>query len=260
MQLEENKFTHGIARGEKQIGLWISLCNNYAAEVIASAGYDWVLLDMEHSPNDYFSVLGQLQAFASSETTAMVRVEWNDAVAVKRLLDLGAPGLLFPMIQSVEEAMQAVAATRYPPKGIRGVAGSTRATKFGRITDYVSRVEQETTVLLQLETRAAVEQAEAIAAVSGVSGIFFGPADIAADIGKAGKPMDDEVWTLIKPAAKKLMAKGIPVGTLVMDPDFASELLHEGFTFVACGSDTGLLANASDALLAKVRAAVLTGA
>ena len=102
---------------------------------------------MEHSPNDYFSVLGQLQAFASSETTAMVRVEWNDAVAVKRLLDLGAPGLLFPMIQSVEEAMQAVAATRYPPKGIRGVAGSTRATKFGRITDYVSRVEQETCLL-----------------------------------------------------------------------------------------------------------------
>ena len=116
MQLEENKFTHAIARGEKQIGLWISLCNNYAAEVIASAGYDWVLLDMEHSPNDYFSVLGQLQAFASSETTAMVRVEWNDAVAVKRLLDLGAPGLLFPMIQSVEEAMQAVAATRYRPR------------------------------------------------------------------------------------------------------------------------------------------------
>ena len=171
----------------------------------------------------------------------MVRVEWNDAVAVKRLLDLGAPGLLFPMIQSVEEARQAVAATRYPPNGVRGVAGSTRATKFGRITDYASRIEQETTVLLQLETRAAVEQAEAIASVGGVSGIFFGPADIAADMGKVGKPMDREVWELIKPAAKKLKAKGIPVGTLVMDPDFASELLRESFTFVACGSDTCLL-------------------
>ena len=253
MQLDENDFTHAIARGDKQIGLWISLCNNYAAEVIAPAGYDWALIDMEHSLNDYFSVLGQLQAFAASDTTAIVRVEWNDAVAVKRLLDLGAPGLLFPMIQSVEEATQAVAATRYPPNGIRGVAGSTRATKFGRVSDYVSRIEQETTVLLQLETRDAVEQAEAIAAVNGVSGIFFGPADIAADIGKVGKPMDPEVWELIKPAAKKLMAKGMPVGTLVMDPDFASDLLKEGFTFVACGSDTGLLAKSADALLATVK-------
>ena len=149
------------------------------------------------------SVLGQLQAYAASDTTAIVRVEWNDTVAVKRLLDLGAPGILFPMIQSVEEAEQAIAATRYPPRGVRGVAGATRATKFGRITDYVARVEDETTVLLQLETLAAVEQAEAIATVDGVNGIFFGPGDIAADIGKVGKPMDPEVWALIKPAAHK---------------------------------------------------------
>ncbi len=208
---------------------------------------------MEHSPNDYFSVLGQLQAFAASDTTAIVRVEWNDTVAVKRLLDLGAPGILFPMIQSVEEAEKAVAATRYPPRGVRGVSGATRATKFGRVTDYTARVEDETTVLLQLETRAAVEQAEAISDVDGVSGIFFGPADIAADIGKLGKPMDPEVWDLIKPAAQKLIAKGVPVGTLVLDPAFASELLNEGFTFVACGTDASLLAKASDHLLATVK-------
>ena len=253
MKLTENPFTQGLARGEKQVGLWITLCSNFVAEVTAPAGYDWVLIDMEHSPNDYQSVLGQMQVYAATDTTAIVRVEWNDTVAVKRLLDLGAPGILFPLIQSVEEAEKAVAATRYPPHGVRGVAGATRATRFGRITDYVSRVEDETTVLLQLETRAAVEQAEAIAAIDGVHGIFFGPGDIAADIGKIGKPMDPEVWELIKPAAQKLIAKGMPVGTLVPDPAFATELLNEGFTFMACGTDASLLAKASDSLLATVK-------
>ncbi|MEN8659782.1 MAG: aldolase/citrate lyase family protein [Marivita sp.] len=256
MKQPANPFTRAIAASEKQVGLWISLCSNFAAEVVSTAGYDWALIDMEHSANDYFSVLGQLQAFAASPTTALVRVEWNDAVAVKRLLDLGAPGLLFPMIQSVEEAEAAVAATRYPPRGVRGVSGATRATAFGRITDYVARVEEETAVLLQLETRAAVEQAEAIGAVDGVSGIFFGPADIAADIGKLGKPMDPDVWALIKPAAQKLIAKGMPVGTLVTDPTFAADLLNEGFTFVAIATDTGLLARAADAALAQTKGAL----
>ena len=253
MQLEQNTFTHALGRGDKQIGIWISLCSNFVAEVTAPAGYDWALIDMEHTPNDYFSVLGQLQVFAATNTTAIVRADWNDTVVVKRLLDLGAPGILFPMIQSVEEAEKAVAATRYPPHGVRGVSGATRATKFGRVTDYVTRVEDETTVLLQLETRRAVEQAEAIGAVEGVNGIFFGPADIAADIGKAGKPMDPEVWALIKPAAQNLIAKGVPVGTLVLDPAFATELLNDGFSFVACGTDASLLAKASDHLIATVK-------
>jgi 4-hydroxy-2-oxoheptanedioate aldolase len=253
MNLPPNPFGRALAAGDKQIGLWISLCSNVAAEVTAHAGFDWALVDMEHSPNDYLSVLGQLQVFAGSNTTALVRVEWNDAVAVKRLLDLGAQGLLFPMIQSVEEAEKAVAATRYPPQGIRGVSGTTRATKFGRVSDYLDRVEAETTVLLQLETAAALDKAEAIAGVDGVDGIFFGPADIAADIGKLGNPMDPEVWALIRPVAQKLMAQGMPVGTLVSDPGFAAELMDEGFTFVACGLDSGLLARAADNLLADVK-------
>ena len=253
MELENNPFTHALANKEKQIGLWFTLCSNFAAEVVAPSGYDWVLVDMEHSPNDYFSVLSQMQAFAATDTTAIVRVEWNDTVAVKRLLDLGAPGLLFPMIQSVEEAEKAVAVTRYPPRGNRGFAGSSRATKFGRITDYTTRIEEETSVLLQLETRHAIEQAEAIADVDGVHGIFFGPADIAADMGHLGQPTHPEVWALIKATAQKLIAKGVPVGTLVTNADFAAELLNEGFTFVACGVDTVLLSNASDALIASVK-------
>lgn len=253
MQLKPNPFTHAIAKGTKQIGLWCSLSSNFAAEVVAPTGYDWVLVDMEHSPNDLNSVMAQLQVFADSDTTAIVRPDWNDTVAIKRLLDAGAQGLLIPMVQSVEEAEKAVAATRYPPHGVRGVSGSTRANKFGRVTDYFAKIQSETTLILQLETQAAVAQAVEIGTIDGVSGIFFGPADIAADMGLLGKPMDAAVWDLIMPAARALMAQGVPVGTLVMDPVFAAKLLNEGFTFVACGSDTGLLAKASDALYAQVK-------
>ena len=254
MNLPANPFARALKSRDKQIGLWISLASNIAAEVTAHAGFDWALIDMEHAPNDYRSVLGQLQVFAGSDTTALVRVEWNNTVAVKKLLDIGAQGLLFPMIQSVEEARRAVAATRYPPKGVRGVSGTTRATRYGRVKDYLARVEEETAILLQVETQAALDAAEDIAAVDGVDGIFFGPADIGADMGLLGNPMHPDIWARIRPVAKALMARGMPVGTLVTDPGFAAELMDEGFTFVACGLDTGLLARASDKLLADVKA------
>lgn len=253
MHYPDNPFTQALRAQQKQLGIWISLSSPFAAEVTAPAGFDWALIDMEHAPNDYFSVLGQMQAFAATRTTTIVRPEWNDPVIVKRLLDLGARGLLFPMINSVEEAQAAVAATRYPPRGMRGFSGATRANNFGRMPDYLARVEEETTVLLQLETRAAIENAQAVAAVDGVDGVFFGPADIAADIGKLGKPLDDAVWDLVRPCARRLMADGVPVGTLVNDPQFAADLLNDGFTFVACGTDTVMLARATDALLSTVK-------
>ncbi len=254
MNLPDNPFLAAIRAGQPQIGLWVTLSDPFAAEAVASAGYDWVLIDMEHSPNDLNSVMGQLQVFAAHSTTPIVRPDWNDPVKVKRLLDIGAPGLLFPMVQSVAEAQAAVAATRYPPRGIRGVAGTTRANAFGRIQDYFTRIEDETAVLIQAETLSAVAQVEDMANTYGVDGVFFGPADIAADMGFLGQPMHEDVWAKILPAAHRLIAKGIPVGTLVMDPAFAKRLLGEGFTFVACGSDAGLLARGSDALLAKMRA------
>ena len=253
MKLAENPFTRALRERQKQVGLWVSLSNNFAAEVVASSQFDWVLLDMEHCPNELNSVLGQLQVFESSSATAIVRPDWNDPVKVKRLLDLGAPGLLFPMVQSVEEAEKAVASTRYPPRGIRGVSGSTRANAFGRTADYFSRIEDETAVLVQIETRAALDCASEIAAVDGVSGVFFGPADIAADIGQLGKPMCDEVWNLIRPVARQLIDEGVAVGTLVLDAEFAAQLLNQGFTFVACGSDLSLLASSADNLLASVK-------
>ncbi len=254
MQLPANPFLEAIRSGRSQIGIWVTLSNPFAAEAVAGAGFDWALIDMEHSPNDLNSVLAQLQVFAAYETTPIVRPDWNDPVKVKRLLDAGAPGLLFPMVQDAGEAARAVAATRYPPRGIRGVSGTTRANRFGRIPDYFARIEQETAVLVQAETRDAVTRSAEIGATEGVDGVFFGPADIAADIGLLGQPMHDDVWALIKPAARALIDKGVPVGTLVQDAAFARSLVDEGFAFVACGSDAGLLARGADALLARMRA------
>ena len=251
--LQTNAFKQAILSGKPQIGLWISLCSNFAAEAVASAGFDWALLDMEHSPNEISVVLSQLQAFDSSSTTAIARPMWNDPVVVKRLLDIGSPGLLFPMVQNPDEARAAVAASRYPPKGIRGVGTTHRANKFGRVTDYFDRVEEETCVLVQVETRHALDQVEAIAAVDGVDGVFFGPSDIAADFGKLGQAGDPEVWAAIDQAAKKVMGLGKAVGTLVTSAEKGAELLNQGFSFVACGSDLGLLARGADALLANVR-------
>jgi 4-hydroxy-2-oxoheptanedioate aldolase len=253
MKLKTNPFTKALKDGDKQLGLWVSLSNGFAAEVVASAGFEWVLLDMEHSPNELQTLLGQLQVFSASPTTAIVRPDWNDPVKVKRLLDLGADGLLFPMIQTVEEAEAAVAATRYPPRGIRGVSTSTRANSFGRTSDYFERIEEETTVIVQLETREALASAIEIANVDGVDGVFFGPADIAADLGHLGNPMHESVWELIWPIARELMKQDIAVGTLVFDLEYAAKLVNEGFTFVACGSDTSLLARGADNLLTNVK-------
>ena len=253
MKLPSNRFLASIRNGQPQIGLWLSLASGYATEAVAGAGFDWLLIDTEHSPNDLASVMTQLQVLAAHPATPIVRPDWNDPVLVKRLLDLGAPGLLFPMVQTPDEAARAVAATRYPPRGIRGVSGCTRANGFARMSDYFSRIEDETAVIVQVETRAAIDQALRIGQVDGVDGVFFGPADIAADMGLLGKPNDPAVWEVIRPAARKLMDAGIPVGTLVFDPQFARALLAEGFSFVACGSDAVLLARGADSLLRTVK-------
>lgn len=252
--MKPNPFLAAIRQGRPQIGLWVGLTSAYAAEVVAGAGFDWLLVDTEHAPNDLMTVVGQLQAIAGHGTPGLVRVDWNDAVKVKRLLDAGAQGILFPMIGDPDQAAQAVAACRYPPRGIRGVGGTTRANNFGRVPDYFERVEDETAILVQVESRAAVEGAAAIAAVDGVDGIFFGPADIGADMGILGRPLDDRVWDVIMPVAKALIADGVPVGTVVGDVGFARNLVNEGFTFVACGADVGILARGADAALKAMRA------
>ena len=251
--MQTNAFLEGIKKREPQIGLWVSLCSNYAADVVATAGYDWALLDMEHSPNEIGIVMSQMQAFSSGDTTPVARPMWNDSVLVKRLMDIGSNSLLFPMIQSVAEAELAVSATRYPPQGIRGVSGTQRGNHFGRDKDYFSQIQNETCVIVQIETMHALDQVEEIAKVDGVDGVFFGPADLSADMGKLGQTNDVQLWEHIGNAAKQVEAAGKPAGTLVLDPAKGAALLNDGFTFVACGSDLSLLARGADTLLADVR-------
>ena len=249
----ENAFKRGLEAGRPQIGLWISLCSGFAADAVADIGFDWLLMDMEHAPNDLATVLQQLQAARPYETTALVRPMWKDTVMVKRLLDLGAPGLLFPMVQTVAEAEAAVAACRYPPAGVRGVSLTQRGNRVGRDKEYIEQVERQTCVLVQVETVEAMGRVEEIASVEGVDGVFFGPADIAASMGKMGQITDAELWVQIFAAARKVQALGIPVGTLVGTPDLTKQVLDAGFMFVAIGSDLGVMVRGAERLLASVR-------
>jgi 4-hydroxy-2-oxoheptanedioate aldolase len=254
VESERNLFKEGILERRVQIGLWNSLCSPVAADVISGVGYDWVLVDMEHSPNDIMSVLWHLQIYRGSGTTAVVRPPWNDPVTVKRLLDIGVFSLLFPMIQTAEEAEAAVRACRYPPHGIRGVSLSQRANRYGGFTDYLVRVDDINCVLVQIETRAALERVEEIAAVEGVDGVFFGPADLSADLGYLGQPAHPDVLEIIHDGVRRVTAVGKPSGILAPDAARSRQWLERGVCFVACGSDLNLLARGARQLLADVRA------
>jgi 4-hydroxy-2-oxoheptanedioate aldolase len=187
MDIPHNALKRAIRDGKSQIGLWSSLSSNYTVEVIAGAGFDWILLDTEHSPNDLESVLQQAQAAAAYPVSTVARVPWNDMVTIKRFLDIGIQTLLIPYVCSVAEAKDAVRYTRYPPAGVRGVAGSTRATRFGRVKDYAKKVQDEICVWVQVETKDALDQLEDICAVDGVDGVFIGPADLPRIAGLHGR-------------------------------------------------------------------------
>lgn len=251
--MKRNAFKAAIAERQRQVGLWLSLSSGYAADVLADVGYDWLLLDTEHSPSDLGTVLCQLQALEAGSSTAIVRPAWNDPVLVKRLLDIGAQGLLFPMIQTPEEAAAAVAACRYPPRGVRGVSMGMRGSRFARTKDYFDKAEDEIAVLVQVETREALDQVEAIASVDGVDGVFFGPADIAASLGQLGNILNDDLWNTILEAAAKVHALGKPTGTLIGNTGRVKQCFDGGMSFVACGSDLNLMARGAEALLARVK-------
>lgn len=253
MDLPKNSFKRALREGRTQIGLWSSLSSHYTVEVIAGAGYDWILLDLEHSPNDLESLLAQLQAAAPYATHPVVRVPWNDMVTVKRVLDVGAQSLLVPYVQNAEEAKAAVGNTRYPPAGVRGVAGTTRATRFGRIKDYAKRAHEEICVLVQVETRPALDQLEAICAVEGVDGVFIGPADLHASMGYPGETANPAVLPLIEEAMRRIRKAGKAAGYLSPVEADAKRMLAAGAQFVAVGADVGLLARGAENLLSKFR-------
>jgi len=253
MDLPVNTFKHAIAAGRLQIGLWSSLASNIAAEIVADAGFDWILFDSEHSPNEIPGLLAQLQAAARGTAAAIVRPAWNDAVLIKRVLDIGAQSILVPYVQNAEEAGRAVAAVRYPPAGIRGVAAAARASRYGRVKDYLKTADREICLLVQVETRTALAALEAIAAVEGVDGVFIGPSDLSASFGHIGNPQHPEVQNALEQAARRLKVLGKPAGILTLSEEEARRYIGWGYCFVAVGSDTGLLGRGADALAAKFK-------
>jgi 4-hydroxy-2-oxoheptanedioate aldolase len=253
MQLPQNQFKRALAQGRQQIGLWCTLPGSYAAEAVAGSGFDWLLLDTEHSPGDPLTVLEQLQAVAPYPVSAVVRPASNDTVLIKRFLDLGAQTLLIPYVQSAEEANSAVAAMRYPPEGIRGVSGVTRATKFGRVQGYARRAHEELCLLVQIETQEALDRLEQIAAVEGVDGVFIGPADLAASLGHVGEPGHPKIKAIIEDAIARIRACGKPAGILTPDNEFAKRCIALGTTFTAVGVDANILARTTEALAGQFR-------
>ena len=252
-EFKRNAFKHAIAAGKLQIGLWSSLCSNIAAEIISDSGFDWILLDTEHSPNEIPGLLSQLQAMELGTATPIIRPAWNDAVLAKRCLDIGAQTLLFPYVQNAEEAKAAVASTRYPPHGIRGVSVAARASRYGRVPGYLGKANSEICVLVQVETREAMTHLEAIAKVDGVDGVFIGPSDLAASLGHLGNPAHADVQAAIKDAVTRLKKVGKPAGILTGNEDEVRRYIEWGYLFVAVGSDVGLLAKAADTLAKKFK-------
>jgi 4-hydroxy-2-oxoheptanedioate aldolase len=253
MQLPVNSFKQAIAAFRPQIGLWAMLSSPITVEILAGAGFDWLVLDTEHAPNELPMVLSQLQAAAGGSAHPVVRVPWNDMVAIKRFLDIGAQTILIPYVQTADEARQAVAATRYPPSGIRGFAGGARASDYGRITDYAQACQEQICVLVQVETRQALANIEAIAAVPGIDGLFIGPGDLAADCGHVGELEHPGVLAMIEDAIRRIRAAGKPPGILTGNEALARRYLDLGCVFTAVGSDTGLLARNAEALARRFR-------
>jgi 4-hydroxy-2-oxoheptanedioate aldolase len=248
MEMPTNSFKRALAERRRQIGLWSTIPGSLVVEALAPAGFDWLLLDTEHSAADVVDVLPQLQALAATPVSAVVRPAWNDAVLIKRFLDLGAQTLLIPYVQNAAEAAAAVAAMRYPPAGIRGVAGTTRASRFGWVPGYHARASEELCLLVQVETAAALAEIEAIAAVDGVDGIFVGPSDLAASLGYPGNPGHAEVVAAVEDAIGRIVRAGRPAGILTLDPAFARRCIALGTTFTAVGVDLALLLRSAEAL------------
>jgi 4-hydroxy-2-oxoheptanedioate aldolase len=252
-QLSPNLFKRAIREGRPQIGLWCSLCSNIVAEVIGGAGFDWILVDTEHAPNELPMVLSQLQALVASSAAPVIRPAWNDMILMKRLLDIGVQNFLVPYVQTVDEARAAVAVTRYPPHGIRGVAVTHRGNQYGRVKDYFKRSNDEICVVVQIETKLGLENIEAIAAIDGIDGLFIGPSDLAAALGHLGDNGHPEVRAAIEDAMTRIRRAGKAPGILAPIEADARHWLAQGCVMLAVGSDVGLLARQSEELAARFK-------
>lgn len=237
----ENRLKTALNANKMQRGIWMSLASPMVAEIVGDAGFDWVLIDGEHAPNDLPTIVSQLQAMRGSNSSLMARPPWNDMVLIKQYMDAGVQNFVIPYVQNVEEAKAAVAATRYPPEGVRGVAGGSRASNFGRRKDYLAQSNNAVTVIVQVETMEAMEQLEDIAHVPGVDAVFIGPADLAASLGHLGDMEHPDVQAAIKSAAERLAAVGVSAGSLAFSPDVAQRYIDYGYQFICVGSDQSCL-------------------
>ena len=241
-----NPFKNALAEQRPQVGLWLSMAHPYSAEACATAGFQWLLIDGEHAPNDVRSTLAHLQAVAAYPCQPVVRAVSGDTALIKQLLDIGVQNLLVPMVDTPEQARALVAATRYPPEGVRGVgAAVARASRWGARRGYLDLANDEVCLLVQAETSTALDNLEAICAVDGVHGVFIGPADLAASMGHRGAPGHPEVQAAIERAIRTIVASGKAAGTLTGDPQLARRYLELGATFVAVGIDITLMVNAA---------------
>lgn len=255
-----NSFKAALAQGKPQIGLWLGLANSYTAELNARIGYDWLLVDGEHAPNDLRSILAQLQAIASTVSQPVVRPAVEDMTSIKQLLDIGAQNLLVPMVESGAQARQLVAAVRYPPSGVRGVGSAlARASHFNLIPDYLRLAAEHICLLLQVESRAGLDHLDEIAATEGVDGVFIGPSDLAAALGHLGDPDHPEVRAAIEHAIGRILDAGKAPGILTSNATAAQRYLELGATFVAVGTDVGVLVRGAQSLLQKFKHTVSSG-
>lgn len=253
-----NPFKHALAAGKPQVGLWLSLAYPYAAEACATAGFQWLLIDGEHAPNDVRSTLAQLQAVAAYPGQPVVRAVTGDTALIKQLLDIGVQNLLVPMVDTPAQAQALVAATRYPPQGVRGVgAAVARASRWGARTTYLDDANDDICLLVQAESAVALDNLQAICAVDGVDGVFIGPADLAASLGHRGNPGHPVVQAAIEQAIATIVASGKAAGTLTGDAALARRYLALGATFVAVGIDVTLMVQSARRLAADFS---LTGA
>jgi 4-hydroxy-2-oxoheptanedioate aldolase len=256
-----NPFKAALKRGDSQIGLWLAMADSYAAEICAGSGFDWLLLDGEHSPLDLRTMLAQLQSLAPYPAHAVVRPPTGDPVLIKQLLDIGAQSLLIPMVETPQQAETLVRATRYPPQGFRGVgAGIARAARWGRVADYLDRANDEVCLLLQVETRAGLDNLEAIASTDAVDGIFLGAADLSASLGHIGQPQHPEVVAAIEKAIRLILAHGKAPGLLATDETVAAGYLAQGARFVAVGVDALLLVKATQDLARRFKGGSVSAA
>ena len=246
-----NQFRLDLIAGKPLIGCWCSLGSSITTEILGLAGFDWLLLDGEHSPNDVLSFIPQLMALKDSRSAPVVRPQWNDAVAIKRLLDAGFYNFLIPFVESAEGAQRAVAATRYPPQGIRGVSVAQRSNRYGTVKDYMKIINDNIAVMVQIESRKGIEAIDEICAVSGVDGIFVGPSDLAAGFGHLGNPQHADVQEAMRHVFARAKAHGKPIGILAPAETDARGYIKMGASFVAVGSDQGLFRAATQALRDK---------